>query len=69
MSELSKADAEIKRKAFLSKMEKVKKEIGENFAEMDFENAVERTKMEGYVKEMEEECSRMIGRLEEMTFE
>ena len=69
MGEMSKADAERKRKSFRSKIEEAKKQVRENFEEMDFENAKERTEMEGYIQEMEREFGSLLGELDAMTFE
>ena len=68
MGEMSKADAERKRNSFRSKIEEAKKQVRENFDEMDFENARERTVMEGYIQEMEGEFAALIGTLDGMTF-
>lgn len=69
MGELSKADAEKKRSSYITIIESVKKSVREDFEEMDFENAEERTLMEGYIKDMEEEYDGLVRTLDGMTFE
>lgn len=69
MGELSKADAEKKRSSYITIIESVKKSVREDFEEMDFENAEERTLMEGYIKDMEEEYDGLVRTLDRMTFE
>jgi len=69
MGELSKADAEKKKNKYISKIQDIKSKVREDFEEMDFKNAKERTKMEGYIKSMEEEYTGLINVLNGMSFE
>lgn len=69
MGELSKADAEAKKQKYISIISDVKSDVREDFEEMDFENAVERTNMEAYIKSMEEEYDGLLRTLEGMRFE
>lgn len=69
MGELSKADAERKRSNYISKITKIKRNVREDFEEMDFENANERTMMENCIEGMESIYNSLIGMLAGMNFE
>lgn len=69
MGELSKADAEKKRNKYISQITKIKGYVREDFEEMDFENAQERTMMENCIESMESIYNSMIGMLAGMNFE
>lgn len=68
MGELSKADAEKRRSRYISRIQDVKNKVREDFEEMDFENAKERTEMEKWIESMEEEYAGMIQRLNGLSF-
>ena len=68
MGELSKADAEKRRSRYISRIQDVKSKVREDFEEMDFENAKERTEMEKWIESMEEEYEGMIQRLNGLSF-
>lgn len=46
-----------------------KNNIRKNFEDMDFENAVQRDDVEGYIVSMEAECNSLIAKLSSYTFE
>lgn len=68
MGQLSKRDAERKRDDYISKLTEVKKNIREDFEEMDFENAVQRNIVEGYIESIETEFGSFISTLQGMSF-
>lgn len=68
MGELSKSDAEVKRSKYISILTKQKEYVREDFEEMDFENAVQRDIMEGYIEEIEKEFGILLTTLQNMQF-
>lgn len=69
MAELSARDGYLKTVNFVQQIIAVKKQIRENFEEMDFENADKRETMEQQVETMERLCSELIGELSGMSFQ
>ena len=69
MGQLSKSDARSFRDDLVSYFGKCKKDVRENFTEMDFENADKRTKMEEYISNMEKKYDGLIKELNDMSFE
>lgn len=69
MGELSSWDAESKKNYYRRILEKAKKNVRENFEEMDFENANKRSDMENIIEEIEEACQAKMNELDGMGFE
>ena len=69
MGELSKSDAESKKSMYIESLKKLKKEVREDFTEMDFENADQRTEMEKQIEIMERAYDDGVKLLESMSFE
>lgn len=69
MGELSKSDAEAKRNRYTETLKKIKKNVREDFEEMDFENAFQRRKMEKTIAKMEKKYDECIKLLADMSFE
>ena len=69
MGELSKSDAESKKSMYVESLKKLKKEVREDFTEMDFENADQRTEVEKQIEIMERAYDDGVKLLESMSFE
>lgn len=69
MGELSRSDAEAKRSRYSETLKRIKKNVREDFREMDFENAFQRKKMEKTIEKMEKKYDECIQLLERMSFE
>ena len=69
MGELSRSDAEAKRSRYSETLKRIKKNVREDFGEMDFENAFQRKKMEKTIEKMEKKYDECIQLLERMSFE
>ncbi len=69
MGELSSSDASARREGYIARLEKVKKDVREDLTEMDFENALQRDRMERYVESIEEELTGLVRLLDGLTFE
>jgi len=69
MGELSRSDAEAKRSRYSETLKRIKKNVREDFEEMDFENAFQRRKMEKAVEKMEKKYDECIQLLAGMGFE
>ena len=69
MGELSKSDAESKKSMYIESLKKLKKEVREDFTEMDFENADQRTEIEKQIEIMERAYDDGVKLLESMSFE
>ena len=69
MGQLSQSDANSFRNELVSYLGRCKKDVRENFTEMDFENADKRTKMEEHISNMEKKYDGLINELNSMSFE
>ncbi|WP_458459684.1 hypothetical protein [Pseudobutyrivibrio sp.] len=69
MGQLSQSDANSFRNELVSYLERCKKDVRENFTEMDFENADKRKQMETHISNMERKYSGLINELNGMSFE
>ncbi len=67
--ELSKSDAESKKSSYIESLKNLKKEVREDFTEMDFENADQRTEVEKQIEIMESAYDDGVKLLESMSFE
>ena len=68
MGELSKSDAESKKSMYIESLKNLKKEVREDFTEMDFENADQRTEVEKQIEIMESAYDDGVKLLESMSF-
>lgn len=68
MGELSKKDAEKKRDRYASIIVKIQENVREDFNEMDFQNAVQRNTMGGYVEDLQRELAKLIVALNDISF-
>lgn len=69
MGELSKSDARKKREDYISQLESIIALVQEDFAEMDFENARQRDKVEEHINNIVNIFNNYISMLEDMDFE
>lgn len=69
MAELSARDANAKRTFFEKTLSEAKKQIRENFEEMDFENVDKRDAMEQCIETMEQACNQLLEQLSYMSFQ
>ena len=69
MGELSKSDAESKKSSYIESLKNLKKEVREDFTEMDFENAGRMWRMEKQIEIMERAYDDGVKLLESMSFE
>ncbi len=68
MGELSKNDAEKKRDKYASIIVKIQEKVREDFDEMDFQNAVQKNTMGGYVEDLQRELAKLIVALNDISF-
>jgi hypothetical protein len=69
MGQLSQSDASSFRNELVSYLGRCKKDVRENFTEMDFENADKRKSMETHIANMERKYDSLISELNNMSFE
>ena len=69
MGELSKSDAESKKSSYIESLKKLKKEVREDFTEMEVEKADQRTEVEKQIEIMESAYDDGVKLLESMSFE